>query len=171
MAGENIDTGAEVIVKYGDKTASGKNNTFLLLSTATYSVTAKPGPDYSAGWREQALSNHPAVNDVEYLDLISKDITITVPHFADIYVCVANERQSKPTTEIEPSKVGTPDYASGTRTDCYNLTNGTVYEYRVSVPSSNVNCDEYVTYVGMFKKNDNTAISVTAAQLEDGANA
>ena len=170
-AGENTDNLAEVIVKYGGMTALGKGNTYLLLSTGVYDITAKPSATYSGAWFDLSLAGQSAVDGTVTLDLKSRDVNFTVPYFADLYVCAANERQGTPTTEIQPTKVGTTDFASGTRTDAYNLKNGTVYEYRVSVPADNVNCDQYVTFVGMFKKTDTTTqITVTKAQIEDGGN-
>ena len=169
-AGENTDALADVTVKYGNETALGKNKNYLLLSTGVYDITVKPSATYSNAWFDIALTGQSAVNGTVSLELKSRDTLFTVPYFADLYVCVANERQGLPTTEIQPTKVGTTDFATGTRTDAYNLKNGTVYEYRVSVPADNVNCDDYVTFVGMFKKTDNTAITVTKAQIEDGSN-
>ena len=170
-AGENTDNLADVTVKYGDMTALGKSKTYLLLSTGVYDITAKPSATYSGAWFDLSLTGQSAVDGTVALELKSRDVNFTVPYFADLYVCVANERQSTPTTEIHPTKVGTTDFASGTRTDAYDLKSGTVYEYRVSVPADNVNCDQYVTFVGMFKKTDTTTqITVTKEQIEDGSN-
>ena len=169
-AGDATDDKATVAVKCGDKTVVGKNNSYLLLSTGTYDVTVTPSASYSSGWFDVSLTGQSAVNGTAVVELKSRDILFTVPYFADLYVCAANGRQGLPTTEIQPTKVGTTDFATGTRTDAYNLQNGTIYEYRVSVPSDNVNCDAYVTFVGMFKKTDTTAITVTTEQIEDGSN-
>lgn len=168
-AGDDTDADAVVTVKYGEATAAGNNNSFLLLSTGTYTVSAVPSSGYTAAWRNVELTEQAAVAGATAINLEYRGVGFTVPDFAEVYVCAANTRQGYPTTEIQPSRIET-DGTDGTKVCYYVLNNGTVYEYRVFVPESVENSDQYVTYVGMFKKAEDSAFTVTAEQLEAGDN-
>lgn len=76
MAGEEEDTDAVVAVKYGDYTAVGSDNKFLLLQEKdyTYSVTAA-NPTY----RNSTLENQNPVAGENVIDLVIKHLTITAP--------------------------------------------------------------------------------------------
>ncbi|MBQ8264824.1 MAG: S-layer homology domain-containing protein, partial [Oscillospiraceae bacterium] len=170
-AGEKVDSGATVTVKYGSKSALGSDNSFLLLSTESYTVKAVPGDDYIKNWKEAELKTQSAVDGECVIQLITREIIFTVPCYAELTVAPASSRQGVKPIALEPVKTDGPDYATDTQNYYYELSNGTVYEYRVSVPESYQNADEYVTYVGVFTKTDNTtAITVTEDQIMDGDN-
>ena len=168
-AGDDTDADAVVTVKYGEATAAGNNNSFLLLSAGAYTVSAVPSSGYTAAWRNVELTEQAAVAGATAINLEYRGVGFTVPDFAQVYVCAANTRQGYPTTEIQPSRIET-NGTDGTKVCYYVLNNGTIYEYRVFVPETIENSDQYVTYVGMFKKAENSAFTVTAAQLEDSDN-
>lgn len=168
-AGDDTDADAVVTVKYGEATAAGNNNSFLLLSAGAYTVSAVPSSGYTAAWRNVELTEQAAVAGETAINLEYRGVGFTVPAFAQVYVCAANTRQGYPTTEIQPSRIET-NGTDGTKVCYYVLNNGTIYEYRVFVPETIENSDQYVTYVGMFKKAENSAFTVTAAQLEDSDN-
>ncbi len=170
-AGEKVDSGATVTVKYGSKSALGSNNSFLLLSTESYTVKAVPSDDYIKNWKAAELKTQSAVDGECVIQLITREIIFTVPCYAELTVAPASSRQGVKPIALEPVKTDGPDYATDTQNYYYELSNGTVYEYRVSVPESHQNADEYVTYVGVFTKTDNTtAITVTEDQIMDGDN-
>ena len=168
-AGDDTDANAVVTVKYGEATAVGNGGSFLLLSTGTYTVSAAPSSNYTAAWRSVELTEQAAVSGEAVINLEYRGVGITVPAFAEVRVCAPTTRQGVPTTEIQPDRVDRVEGAS-TATYYYVLTNGSIYEYRVTVPASNESSDQYVPFVSMFKKMENSSFVVTEAQLEDGDN-
>ncbi|MBE6914197.1 MAG: hypothetical protein E7472_04560, partial [Ruminococcaceae bacterium] len=168
-AGESVDTGATVAVAHASNLV-GQDGNYLLLSGGGYTIKATPSETYIAGWNVAELKNQTISETEIELELVSRDVVITYPHFAELFVGLSSSLQGVPSVEMTPSKTTGPDYASGTRTASYTLTNKKVYEYRVSVPESNVNCDEYVTYAGTFVKTDDFSLTITEDMLKSGDN-
>lgn len=169
-AGDEIDGNALVTVTHSALSVSGSENNYLILGGEKYSITATPSADYESKWKEGKLENYTLSDTSVEINLVSKGTVFIYPYFASLTVSEASKVQGIAPKAVQPVKTGEADYASGTKTATYELTDGKVYEYRVSVPQDNVNCDKYVTYVATFTKKDSDNIVVTKEQIESGEN-
>lgn len=167
-AGDEIDGNALVVLTHSALSVSGSENNYLLLGGEKYNITATPSADYESKWKEGKIENCTLSDTSVEINLVSKGTVFIYPYFASLTVSEASKVQGIAPKAVQPVKTTGADYASGTKTATYELTNGKVYEYRVSVPQDNVNCDEYVTYVATFTKKDSNSIVVTKEQIESG---
>ena len=85
------------------------------------------------------------------------DTAITVPSDTELFVGSKGKVHYVPFTEIESSDILT-DEAANTTTYYFELTDNSVYNYRIS-------SDKYVTYAGTFKKTPNFEMTVTGEIL------
>lgn len=169
IAGDEEDADASVTVKHATLNVVGTENNYLLLGGEKYNITATPSADYESDWKPGKLDNHiVSTTDAIEIELITKELIFTFPYFAELTVSEAAKNQGIAPKVVEPIATTEPDYASGTKTASYKLTAGKVYEYRVSVPSDNVNCDDYVTYAATFTKGDVLNITITEGQIAAG---
>ena len=76
MAGETVDTGATVTVKYGELSATGNANSFLLLDGRPYTVNVAPA---NSGYRANSLTDYTPENGDNTIDLIQKYFTVIAP--------------------------------------------------------------------------------------------
>ncbi len=169
-AGDEIDGNALVTLIHSALSVSGSENNYLLLGGEKYSIIASPSADYEAKWKEEKIENYTLLDTTVEINLVSKGTVFTYPYFASLTVSEASKVQGIAPKAVQPVKTSEADYASGTKTATYELTDGKVYEYRVSVPQDNVNRDKYVTYVATFTKRDSDNIVVTKEQIESGEN-
>ncbi len=167
-ADNDADKNALVTVTHSNLNAVGNENGYLLLSGEKYNITATPSADYEDKWKEAVLNNYTLSENTVEINLVSKGTVFIFPYFAYLTVSEASTAQGIAPKAVSPVKTTEADYASGTRTSTYELTNGKVYEYRVSVPQDNVNRDKYVTYIATFTKTDAGSITITKEQLEAG---
>ncbi len=167
-AGDEIDGNASVTLTHSSLNVSGSQNNYLLLGGEKYNITATPSVDYEAKWKEGKLENYTLSDTSVEISLVSKGTVFTYPYFAILTVSEASQVQGIAPKEVLPVKTTDTDFASGTKTATYELANGKVYEYRVSVPEDNINCNQYVTYVATFTKNDAQGITITKEQIESG---
>ena len=167
-ADDAVDENASVTVTHSTLTVVGSGNNYLLLGGEKYTFTATPGADYRENWTEGKLEGHTLSSDTVEIDLIYKGTVFTFPYFAELTISEATTIQGIAPKALAPIKTTNADYASGTKTATYNLKDGKVYEYRVSVPFDNVNRDEYVTYAATFTKASSEIITITKQQLEAG---
>ena len=91
------------------------------------------------------------------------DASITVPIGAALFVGTKGQAGGKDThfvafAEVQATK-SVPNEANGTTTYYFELTNGKVYNYRVSGP-------DYVTYTGIFTKSADFSMEITEAMLQ-----
>ncbi len=167
-ADEDIDENAVVTVKHPALNIVGGDNNYLLLGDENYTFTATPSVDYEAKWKEGKVENYTLSDTIIEINLVSKGTVFTYPYFAFLTVSEASTVQGIAPKTVSPVKTTETDFASGTKTATYELVNGKVYEYRVSVPEDNVNRDQYVTYVATFTKKDAGGITITKEQIESG---
>ena len=167
-ADDTIDEKATVTVAHSTLNVAGSENNYLLLGGEKYTFTATPSADYEEKWKEGKLEGYTVSTNVVEINLVTKGTVFTFPYFAFLTVSEAATNQGIAPVKLEPVKTTDPDYASGTKTATYELKDGKVYEYRVSVPDDNVNCDQYVTYAAVFTKNSANGITITKEQIESG---
>ena len=167
-ADDAIDEKATVTVAHSTLNVAGSENNYLLLGGEKYTFTATPSADYEEKWKEGKLEGYTVSTNVVEINLVTKGTVFTFPYFAFLTVSEAATNQGIAPVKLEPVKTTDPDYASGTKTATYELKDGKVYEYRVSVPDDNVNCDQYVTYAAVFTKNSANGITITKDQIESG---
>ena len=167
-ADDTIDEKATVTVAHSTLNVAGSENNYLLLGGEKYTFTATPSADYEEKWKEGKLEGYTVSTNVVEINLVTKGTVFTFPYFAFLTVSEAATNQGIAPVKLEPVKTTDPDYASGTKTATYELKDGKVYEYRVSVPDDNVNCDQYVTYAAVFTKNSSEGITITKDQIESG---
>ncbi len=168
IADEATDENAVVEVSHATLNVVGDNGNYLLLAGEKYTITATPSDDYSEKWKEGKLEAYVLSGNVVEIELVSKGTSFIFPYFASLTVSEASGVQGIPPVVVYPVKTTEADYASGTKTATYELKDGKVYEYRVSVSEDNVKCDEYVTYVATFTKSDTAGITITKEQIEAG---
>lgn len=157
-ADDAVDSGATVTVT---PNGVGKNNTFLLSDSGSYTVKATPSADYKGGWKDTTLKEQKAVEGKVEIVLDTKELTFTLPRNASMAVCEVSSKQGLAPKTVAPNKT-TPGF--GNVQYSYILENGKVYEYRVTSTNSTD-----VTYVGMFTKTAlSENITITADQLGDG---
>ena len=167
-ADDAVDKNALVTATHSTLNVAGSENNYLLLGGEKYTFTATPSADYEENWKEGKLENHTLSSNVVEINLINKGTTFTFPYFAELTVSEASTTQGIAPKKLSAVKTTTADYASGTKTATYDLKEGKVYEYRVSVPDDNVNCDRYVTYASTFTKTSAEGITITKEQIEAG---
>lgn len=168
MADEGIDENALVSVTHSKYTIFGSDNNYLLLGGEKYNFTAAPGELYIEKWNEGKLEGYTLSSNLVEINLKSKGTLFTFPYFAELTVSEASTVQGIAPKTVSPVKTTTSDYATGTKTATYELKDGTVYEYRVSVPKDNVNSDQFVTYAATFIKSGSDGIVITKDQIEAG---
>jgi len=169
-ADDKVDADAVVTVTHPTLSVVGSENNYLLLGGEAYTITATPGASYQESWTEGRLEGYTLSTDTVEINLTYKGTVFTFPYFAELTVSEAATVQGIAPVKLEPVKTTSPDYASATKTATYNLKDGKVYEYRVSVPADNVNCNQYVTYAAVFTKTGSEGITVTKNQIEAGDN-
>ncbi len=167
-ADEEVDANAVVTVSHSTLNILGSSNNYLLLGGENYNITATPSAEYVEKWKAGTLSGYSLSAQVVEINLVTKGMVFTFPYFAELTVSEASSVQGIAPRAVTPVKTTDADFASGTKTATYELTNGKVYEYRVSVPADNVNSDQYVTYVATFTKGDVKSITITREQIEAG---
>ena len=165
-AGDDVDANAVVSVTHSSLSVVGNENNYLLLEGEKYNITAAPGADYEDGWKMGAINNYTLSEALVEINLVNKSTAFTIPSFAELTVSEASTNQGMAPVKLSPDKTTEPDPASETKTVLYRLTDGRVYEYRVSVPGD----ESYVTYVATFTKKGDGGITVTEEQLESGDN-
>jgi len=162
-AGEETDSEASVVVTHGSGTVIGSGNSYLLLAGDGYTFKATPGGTYAGSFKETVLANQTVTGGETIINLSTKAIPITVPYGWNVTVRPDSQSQESIQAKIPADK--TEQMMNPPATVYYfTLTNNKAYEYRVTR-------DGYASYIGTFKKTDDTAITVTQAQITEHGNA